>query len=91
MPRADDRLAVEQLDLERLVLGGDLGGALGQEARSGHVRGQVLQVARGVGGLGRHAGALQRRLRRAQLPGSSSSDSIPPPPLSRSDLKRSKE
>ena len=42
--------------------------ALGQEAGGGHVGGQVLQVARGVGGLGRHAGALQRRVVERGIP-----------------------
>ena len=58
MPARHDRVAVEQLDLERLVLVGDLRGALGEEARRGDVGGQVLQVAGGVGGLGHDARAL---------------------------------
>ena len=58
----DDRVPVEQLDLERLVLVGDLRGALGEERRRGEVGGQVLQVARGVRGAGADAGPLDLRL-----------------------------
>ena len=57
-----DRLAVEQLDLERLVLVGDLGGPLGEERGRGEVRREVLEVARGVGGLGRDPRARPPRL-----------------------------
>ena len=59
-----DGVAVEQLDLERSCCGGDLGGALGQEGGRGHVRGQVLQVARPVGGRRRRRGRARRRPRR---------------------------
>ena len=85
-----DRLAVEQLDLERLVLVGDLGGALGEEGRRGHVRGQVLEVARRV------RGAPRSRPRSTSSSSTASpaisSDSTPPSASSFAcDLKRSNE
>ena len=63
--------AAEDLDLERVVGGGDLAGALGQVGGVGDVGGQVLQVAGAVGGLGGDAGDLddlaRRRRRRCRV------------------------